>query len=124
MRVKLDYDRGVPIYRQIYEAVVHGLSTGVLPAGEQLPTIHQLAAQLRVNPNTVARSYRDLERDGHIQAWRGRGTFPAERPATAPLARNRVLNELFHHAVQEGARHGVTAREIADHFGRAVDNET
>ena len=124
MRIKLDHDRGVPLYRQIYDAVARGLGTGVLAPGEQLPTIHQLASELRVNPNTVARSYRDLERDGHISAQRGRGTFAAPRP-TAPLdARASVLRDLFDRSVHEAGLHGITPREIADYFHKAVEDET
>lgn len=123
VRIKLDHERGVPVYRQIYEAIVRGLSTGSLPPGEQLPTIHQLASQLQVNPNTVARSYRDLERDGHIRGERGRGTFPARRPRASTTRRKQVLAELFDHVVQRAARHGITARDVVDYFNEAISHE-
>jgi GntR family transcriptional regulator len=128
VRIKLDHDRGIPLYRQIYEAVARGLGTGVLAPGEQLPTIHQLASELRVNPNTVARSYRDLERDGHISAQRGRGTFAAPRPTASANARanaqESVLRDLFDRSVHEAGLHGITPREIADYFHKAVEDET
>src|SRR5678815_4811485 len=75
--LEIDYDRGLPVYRQIYEAVTRALASGALGRDEQLPTIHELARRLEINPNTVARAYRELEQDGHIVAHRGRGTFPA-----------------------------------------------
>jgi GntR family transcriptional regulator len=121
--IELDHDRGVPVYRQIYEAVVRALTSGVLDRGEQLPTIHQLAARLEVNPNTVARSYRDLERDGHIFARRGRGTFPARGPAPEPEARKAVVEEIVARAVREAARHGIDRDEIVRHLQRTEDEE-
>lgn len=117
---QLDYDRGVPIYRQITEAILAALSTGTLQVHEQLPTIHELARRLGVNPNTVARSYRDLERDGHITATRGRGTFPAPR-TPEPLERDKVLAEIFERALQDAARHKISASDLVAYFQEALE---
>lgn len=116
--IELDYDRGVPVYRQIIEAILAALAIGRLSPSEQLPTIHELAARLQVNPNTVARAYRDLERDGHIVSRRGRGTFAALQAPPPPSRRERtkVLDEIFEHAVATGARHGLTPRDIVQDF--------
>lgn len=84
LELDIDYDRGVPVYRQIYEAVITALASGALDREEQLPTIHELAHQLEINPNTVARAYRELEQAGHIVAHRGRGTFPAAEQPPQP----------------------------------------
>jgi GntR family transcriptional regulator len=85
--LQLRYDAGVPVYRQICDAVLLALAHGELRRDEQLPTIHELARQLDVNPNTVVRAYRELERGGHLVAERGRGTFAAgatRPPKVAP----------------------------------------
>lgn len=121
--VVLDYDRGIPVYRQIYEQVVHALAAGRLGKDEQLPTIVELASQLGVNPNTVARAYRDLERDGHIVAKRGRGTFPSaqRRP---PVDRDQILGDIYQRAIAEGARHAIGAREIIRYFRKAFHDES
>ncbi len=119
---QLDYDRGVPIYRQITEAILAALSTGALQVQEQLPTIHELARRLGVNPNTVARSYRDLERDGHIVATRGRGTFPAPR-TPQPLDRDSVLAEIFSRALQDAARHKISAPDLVAYFQEALNDD-
>ena len=125
LRIELDYDRGVPVYRQIYEAVVFALSTGAQAREERLPTIHELASDLRINPNTVARSYRELERDGYVVARRGHGTFPAPRErATSASDRRAILRGIFEHAIQQGAPHGIDAREIGNYFRRAIDDES
>ena len=121
--VELDYDRGVPVYRQIFEAVVRALANGRLAADEQLPTIVELAARIGVNPNTVARAYRDLEQGGHIVAKRGRGTFGTPlRRDTAP-AREAILRDIYDRAIQDGAKHAISAREILRYFRKAMHDE-
>jgi GntR family transcriptional regulator len=133
--LRLDYDRGIPIYRQIYEAVVDALSGGGLDRGEQLPTIHELAGRIEVNPNTVARAYRELERDGYIIGKRGVGTFstdaalaeappraesppPAEKPP--PAERERVLRGIFERAWAEAARYRIGVDELREYFRKAL----
>ena len=66
---------GVPIYLQLIEQVKHAIETGVLRAGEQLPGIRPLAERLVINPNTVAKAYRELEHDGVIELRHGAGAF-------------------------------------------------
>ena len=122
LEVKLDYDRGIPIYRQIVEAVVSALATGALDRGAQLPTIHELAARLEVNPNTVARAYRELEQDGYIAGKRGVGTFPAEAgdaPAATAADREQVLRGIFERAWAEAARHRIGLPELRAYFRKA-----
>ncbi|HEX5473446.1 MAG TPA: GntR family transcriptional regulator [Vicinamibacterales bacterium] len=75
---------GVPIYLQLMEQVKHAVETGALRPGEQLPGIRPLAEQLVINPNTVAKAYRELEHDGVIELRHGAGAFVAP---SAPRAR-------------------------------------
>jgi len=119
--IQLDYDRGVPIYRQIIDAVLSALSTGAVGSGEQLPTIQELARRLDINPNTVARAYRDLEQGGHIVSKRGRGTFPAARlpaPAEAPD----IMREIYDRAIADAARHKINARDLVAFFQETLDD--
>ena len=121
--LELDYDRGVPVYRQIVEAVVRALANGRLAADEQLPTIVELAQRLGVNPNTVARAYRDLEHDGHLVAKRGRGTFGAPLRLGTAHSREAILRDIYDRAIQEGAKHAISAREILRFFRKAQQDE-
>jgi GntR family transcriptional regulator len=66
---------GVPIYLQLIEQVKHAIETGALRAGEQLPGIRPLAERLVINPNTVAKAYRELEHEGIIELRHGAGAF-------------------------------------------------
>jgi len=117
--VSIDYDRGVPVYRQIYEAVTAALATGALAKDEQLPTIHELAQRLSVNPNTVARAYRELDQAGYIVSHRGVGTFPAEdREPTKAADKQRALRTIFDRAIAEAARSGIAASEVIRYFGK------
>lgn len=122
--LELDHDRGVPVYRQIYEAVVQSLASGGLTASERLPTIHDLAARLGINPNTVVRAYKELERDGHIVSKRGRGTFASDTPARLPPGRQeRILRDIYDRAVLDAAKHGVSPRQLLRFFRKAVQDD-
>ncbi len=68
------YD-GVPIYRQIIRQVKMGIATGTLKKGDRLPPVREMSIELSVNPNTVAKAYRELEREGVTETFVGRGTF-------------------------------------------------
>ncbi len=68
---------GVPIYLQLMEQVKHAIETGALRSGEQLPGIRPLAEELVINPNTVAKAYRELEHEGVIELRHGAGAFVA-----------------------------------------------
>ena len=78
LAIDVDLRSHVPIYIQIVERVGHLVATGVLRPGDQLPTVRQLATDLRVNFNTVARAYRLLDEAGVISTQQGRGTYVLE----------------------------------------------
>jgi GntR family transcriptional regulator len=85
MRIHLSIQDGVPIYRQIVNQVKYLVASRGLEPGEELPPIRTLAEQLLINPNTVARAYRELEVAGIVRTRRGAGTYVAE--GSSPLAR-------------------------------------
>ncbi|MCX7781084.1 MAG: GntR family transcriptional regulator, partial [Negativicutes bacterium] len=72
--LNLDYTSGVPIYVQVKEALKNAIRSGTFAQGAQLPTVRQLAIQLKINANTVARAYTELERENVISSQQGRGT--------------------------------------------------
>ncbi len=75
LQITLDYTSGVPIYIQLKEAINTAIRTGAFCQGAQLPTVRQMAVQLKINANTVSRAYIELEREGVIASQQGRGTF-------------------------------------------------
>lgn len=78
-RFTIDLHSGVPVYRQLIDQVRSGIASGTLSAGDQLPTVRQLAVDLAINPNTVMRAYRELELGGLIETQQGTGTFIAKK---------------------------------------------
>src|SRR5271168_1458763 len=85
-QLKLDLRSGVPVYRQIIDQVRAGMAAGTLAAGDQLPTVRQLAVDLAINPNTVLRAYRELELGGMIETHQGTGTFISNKKIELELA--------------------------------------
>ncbi len=81
LNFNLDFRSGVPSYVQIVEQVQTFLANGELKPGDQLPTVRQLASELRVNFNTIARAYRMLDEAGLISTQQGRGTYLLDRPS-------------------------------------------
>jgi GntR family transcriptional regulator len=78
MLFKPNPSSGVPIYLQLMEQVKHAIETGALRPGDQLPGIRKVAEDLVINPNTVAKAYRELEHDGVIELRQGTGAFVVE----------------------------------------------
>jgi len=118
MQIRLDPDSAVPIYLQIVNAIKHQVATGRLPPGTQLPTVRELATTLRINPNTVARAYEQLDQDNVITTQQGRGTYVRERPDSAHLARMRQeqLKAMMDHVLTHAFSLGYTIEEVREAF--------
>ena len=110
----IDARSGVPIYLQLIEQVKRSVAIGVLAPGEQLPTVKALALDLTINPNTVARAYRDLERDEVIETAAGRGSFV--RGNGAASAARKTLSDVavdsLNHSIREAKSIGLTRSEV------------
>jgi len=104
---------GVPIYLQLMEQVKHAIETGALRPGEQLPGIRPLAEELVINPNTVAKAYRDLQHEGVIELRHGAGAF-VSRNAPAKKVTNSVRagQAIVAAAVERLRARGLTGEEI------------
>jgi GntR family transcriptional regulator len=112
----VDSKSPTPIYAQLDRAIRAAIATGALEPGMQLPTVRQLAVDLAVNANTVAKVYAQLERDGILETRRGVGTFVREAPSlqTARSHRERELRELIRRFVGDAALLGFTLPELID----------
>lgn len=117
----VDPRSGVPIYLQLIEQVKRSVALGVLAPGEQLPTVKQLALDLTINANTVARAYRDLERDEVIETAPGRGSFVrADGVAAQVGVAGDVIAEAVTQAVREAKSLGLPAGKVRQLFEAAV----
>ena len=110
----VDSNSATPIYAQLERSIRAAIATGELGVGAQLPTVRQLAVDLAVNANTVARVYAQLERDGMLETRRGVGTFVRESPSpqAARAHRERELRELIQRFIGDAALLGFTLPEL------------
>ena len=103
---------GVPIYLQLMEQVKHGIETGALRPGEQLPGIRPLAEELVVNPNTIAKAYRELEHEGVIELRQGAGAFVSASTPVKKADTLRAAQTIVAGAIDKLRARGVTDDEI------------
>jgi len=114
--VSIDADDHTPIYAQLDRALRAAIASGRLHTGDQLPTVRQLAVDLRVNANTVARVYAELERDGVLETRRGVGSFVRAGPAEARSAgeRHRRLKAFVTRTLSDAASAGFTLEDVVE----------
>lgn len=112
--VSIDTRDATPIYAQLERALRAGIATGKLQAGSQLPTVRQLAVDLSVNANTVARVYAELERAGVIETRRGVGSFVSATPAQAhpPREHERRLRAFVTRLLADADAAGFTIDDV------------
>jgi DNA-binding transcriptional regulator YhcF (GntR family) len=104
---RVDGRSGVPPYLQLVQQVRQALRMGLLEVGDQLPTVREVVAEVAVNPNTVLKAYRDLERGGLVEARAGQGTFALRRPAGPPPATHSRLGRSLARWVSEAREAGL-----------------
>ena len=115
--LKLDLHSGVPVYRQIIDQILGGISAGALQPGDQLPTVRQLAVDLSINPNTVVRAYRELEIREILNTQQGTGTFITEKKVkTNEIERRRQLTQLAGDFLARAGAAGITLQELLDYL--------
>jgi len=122
MPIQIDFRSGIPIYIQIMNQIRQMVANGDLKPGDQLPTVRQLAIDLQVNWNTVARAYRLLDEAGLISTQQGRGTFIWKTPSdeTTRLLHQQTLEGLTRRYLAEAARLGVSPQEVLLFFQKEI----
>ena len=115
---RLDLKSGVPVYRQLIDQVLVAIAAGQLNAGDQLPTVRQLAVDLSINPNTVVRAYKELEVRGMLATQQGTGTFiTAKKVKTDEAQRQKRLSQMVGEFVARVSAEGYTVDDILDRLG-------
>jgi GntR family transcriptional regulator len=114
MNLEIDFRSGIPIYIQVVERIQERIASGRLAPGDQLPTVRSLALELRVNFNTVARSYRILDEDGIISTQQGRGTYvlAVPPPEVSEKIRHNALNSLTRRYLADAERLEASPEEL------------
>ena len=111
--ILLDYRDVRPIYAQIIDSFKEQITAGVLQTGDKLPSVRELAAQLAINPNTIARSYRSLESDGWIVTVPGKGCFVSANGNCQEQERKKLLS-VFDETCTALVSLGMTREELAE----------
>jgi len=124
-RLRLDLHSGVPVYRQIVDQVHGGVASGTLSVGDQLPTVRQLAVDLSINPNTVARAYRELELGGLLETHQGTGTFNStQKMRGGEGQRARQLSQIVGDFVARAGAAGFTVQNLIEELRELVAEPT
>lgn len=118
---RLDSSTGVPFYRQIIDQVLLAVGDGRLKPGEQLPTVRQLAVDLSVNLNTVAKAYREMEIRGIVQTQQGTGTFVAARSGAKSREKRKALQDLVDRLLANAEALGVPMEDVVEALVERVE---
>lgn len=123
MRLRLE-DNGVPIYVQLREQVLRAIGSGELKPGERLPTMRQVAVDLKVDLNTVRHAYDELEQTGAIVIRRPRGTYVADRPPPLdPVRQARKTEAVAQQAIALALASGIDPLEMAQQLLQIIKRE-
>jgi GntR family transcriptional regulator len=121
LRIKtwtIEFHSGIPVYKQIMNHIAAAIAAGDLKEGDQLPTIRVVHEALKVNPNTVAKAYRELEHKGFIASQRGSGSYVAPPAKNVLSAREKKarIDSLFSRLTAEAGSYGIGVDEIINHI--------
>lgn len=113
----IDPRSSTPIYLQLVQGVKEAVARGVLQAGDRIPPVRELASELMINPNTIAKAYQRLEQDGIIETMRSRGTFVAKGAVRKDTEQNwKKLTGLMQAMLVEAFHLGISHEELQHFF--------
>jgi len=123
MHFLIDAHNGIPIFDQIARQMKFAVARGVLRSGEMVPSVRELSKQLAVNPNTVARAYRDLQNDGVLATVRGTGLEVTENAKSICQAdRESLIRDRLESVLQEARQSGLSATAIKQNVNDLLQN--
>lgn len=113
MHCQIDPSNGIPIYEQIVRHVKFSVANGLVQVGEHIPSVREMASRAAVNPNTVARAYRELQAVGLVVPIRGTGLAVApQAPEQCRCERLDLIRQRLHAVLAEAVHHGISAEEV------------
>jgi len=125
MYIQIEHISERPVYRQIMDQIKLQVALGKLLKGDKLPTVRELAGKLVINPNTIAKAYRLLEREGVIATRTGSGTYVAQRPSQlSPEAREKLISQELKRIVVEAIHLQIPKGIMTEWFNRTLEEFT
>ena len=124
MQIHLSRSDERPLYVQIMDGVRRGLVRGTLRPEDPLPSVRDLASDLRVNPRTVSQAYAELERDGVVQVRHGKGTFVAPEVRPDQRERPRLAKQVARRALADASRNGLVLEELLEALHEIGERES
>jgi GntR family transcriptional regulator len=122
--LSVDFGSALPVYAQLCDQILHAIARGLLKPNDQLPTVREVAVQLRINPNTVNRAYTELEREGVLVTARSRGTFVSNGARRLdPQIRRARLADIARRAVVEARAAGFTEPDLVKAIASVTKRE-
>lgn len=122
MQLFINPRSGVPLYRQLMQQLKTGIAAGILKPGERLPTVREVALELTINPNTVARAYKELEMEGLLSTVQGRGTFIKEAPLSSERGEE-IFREKVRRLIHEGRQIRLSPKVMKEIFLQLLEKE-
>jgi GntR family transcriptional regulator len=127
LHVHINPHSGLPVYRQIIDQIKYYIASSTLKAGQQLPSVRELAQRLSVNPTTIVKAYAELEHEEIIEIRHGRGAFVARQNTTASEFQKdkvvrRLARQLAVESMQIGASHEMVMKVVNDEWEQLADN--
>lgn len=123
MYISVNPKSSTPLYEQIKEQMRLAVAAGAVQRGEQVPTVRELAEDLRINFNTVARAYRELQSEGLLVSYRGRGTFVSDHAETIGREEaRRVIRQTLQETAETAGRLDVTDDELQQMWREVLEN--
>ena len=119
----IDLDDAVPIYAQIERQIRALLGRGYWATGDRLPSVRETATRLRVNPLTVVKAYRNLQKEGLLETRPGAGVYAARVPKSPRIAARQDILRRLEEAVDEASAHGLGRDEVEELFSQALERK-
>lgn len=107
-----EFHASKPIYLQVADRICYSILRGEIKSGNRLPSVREMAVQMGVNPNTIQRTYTEIERDGIVETRRGQGTFVKSDPALIASLRTRIQTEVIETFVENMKEIGLSKEEM------------
>ncbi|GAA0136894.1 GntR family transcriptional regulator [Paenibacillus sp. YSY-4.3] len=120
--MSIEFDNNLPIYLQIMDYIKREIVTGKLKAGDKIPSVRELAVELQINPNTVQRTFQELEREAIVETRRGLGRYVTSEESKIMMIKKEMAGDLLERFIHGMQELGFSSEDIASIVAEAVQD--